>query len=415
MATRMRVPVLAIPALCVLAACDAGIDEAAPAVDREGGVEVVRHGMLADYGRPVFAVEPLLAIGGNGAEDGPPEFAFGEVAGLDVMADGTIAVLDGQAGEVRTFAPDGSFLRRIGRKGEGPGEISGEGTLALVAVSATSFLVPDIMTQTLNVYSLGGEVVVSRRFDIQEMYIPEWRTTGDSLPLVRVSSPGGELVGRYSVFSEDGQPGDTLAVLAGPVADASVERRKPLWPDHPVWSFAEPDVIVAGRMFGPGFTIHAGGRPVRTVTWNHEDRGLTEDERDAVFRIVVRGMGMGDDDIPEGFRARMQLPERFPAMADIEAGEDLVLVQRIRSVEAMDRRVIYTFKAAGFGGRMWDAFSLGGEYLGTLDLGAPADVYDIRGDTILGVRENDAGLQQVFLARLPGELRRNTTSEESPR
>ena len=326
MATRMRVPVLAIPALCVLAACDAGIDEAAPAVDREGGVEVVRHGMLADYGRPVFAVEPLLAIGGNGAEDGPPEFAFGEVAGLDVMADGTIAVLDGQAGEVRTFAPDGSFLRRIGRKGEGPGEISGEGTLALVAVSATSFLVPDIMTQTLNVYSLGGEVVVSRRFDIQEMYIPEWRTSGDALPVVRVSSPGGEVVARYAVFSAEESLRDTLAAVARPAEPEAASRRQPLWQDHLVWSFSE------------------------------------------------------------------------------DVGDDLVLVQRIRPVEKMDLRVIYTFKAAGFGGRMWDAFSFGGEYLGALDLGAPADVFDIRGDTIFGVREDDAGVQQVFLARLPGEL-----------
>ena len=399
-ATSMRIPVLAIPVLCVLAGCDAGMDDAAPTRGQAGGVEMVRHGTLENYGRPVFAVEHLLAIG---AEDGPAEFSFGEVAGLDVMADGTIAILDGQAGEVRTFAPDGSFLRRIGRKGEGPGEISGEAALALVAVSPTSFLVPDIMTQTLNVYSLGSDTVVSRRFDIQEMYIPEWRTSGDALPIVRVSSPGGEMVARYSVFSVAESLRDTLAAVARPAEPEAASRRQPLWQDHLVWSFSE-NVVVAGWMFAPEFTVHSDGHPVRTVAWDHEDAVLAREQQDAILKIVVRGMGMDDAEIPDDLRDQFRIPDRLPAMADIEVGDDLVLVQRVRPVETMDRRVIYTFKAAGFGGRMWDAFSFGGEYLGALDLGAPADVYDIRGDTIIGVRENDVGIRQVFLARLPGEL-----------
>ena len=34
-------------------------------------------------------------------------------------------VLDGQAQEVRVFAPDGSFVRTLGRRGSGPGEFNG--------------------------------------------------------------------------------------------------------------------------------------------------------------------------------------------------------------------------------------------------------------------------------------------------
>ena len=409
MATSVRIPVLSVPVLCALAACDAGIDDPTVTPGREGGVEMVRHGSLAQYGRPVFAVEHLLAIG---VEDGSPEFSFGDIAGLDVMADGTIAILDGQAGEVRTFAPDGSFLRRIGRKGEGPGEISGEGALALVAVAPRDFVVPDIMTRTLNVYSLDGDMVASPRFDIQELYIPEWRTTGDALPVVRVSSPGGEVVARYSVLSVEESLRDTLAVVARPAEPVAADGRQPLWQDHLVWSFSG-NVVAAGWMFAPEFTVHRDGHPVRTVGWDHEDTVLAREEQDAILRIVVRGMGMDDAEIPDGFSDQLRIPDRLPAMADIEVGDDLVLVQRVRPVESMDRRVIYTFKAAGFGGRMWDAFSSGGEYLGALDLGAPADVYDIRGDTIVGVRENEAGLQQVFLARLPSELRRDATSAPS--
>jgi len=386
----------------VLAACDGADDGTAARTPADGGAEAVRHAQLADQRRPVFAAEPLIAIG---LEDGPPEYVFGEIAGLDVMSDGTIAVLDGHAGEVRTFAPDGSFIRRIGRMGEGPGEFSGEGTLALVAVSPDEFLIPDVGNQTVNVHSLSGELTRSRRFDIQEAYIPEWRATRGTLPVVRVSSVGREVLARYDVLSADEAVRDTLAVVVRPTESGTAGGRMPLWQDHLVWSFTEPGVVVAAWMFSPEFTVHADGVPVRTISWDHDAPALTREEQDEILKIVIRGMGMDDGEIPEGFADQFRVPDRLPVMADIELGEDLVLVQRVRPVEAMDRRVIYTFKAAGFGGRLWDAFSLGGEYLGVLDLGASADVFDIRGDTIVGVRENDGGVQQAFLARLPRGLR----------
>ena len=409
-ASSLRVRILATAAIGALAGCETGGGEA-PSVSEENGVEAVRHSRLADYERPFFAVEQLVAIG---TADGPPEYLFGDVAGLDVMADGTIAVLDGYAAEVRVFAPDGSFIRRIGRRGDGPGELSGEASLALVAVAPESFVVPDIMGQSINRYSLAGEVTGSRHFDIQQTYIPEWRAASDGMPIVRISSGGREVVARYDLRSDEELLEDTLAVLTRPAGPGEPDGRQPLWQNHSVWSFTEPGVVAAGWMFSPEFTVHAGGVPVRTVSWDHMEEALTPDERDEILRIVIRGMGMDDAEVPEGFGDQFRVPDRLPAMADIEAGEDLVLVQRVRPVETMDRRVIYTFRAAGFGGRFWDAFSLGGGYLGVLDMGAPADVFDIRGDTIVGVREDEAGVRQVFLARLPSGLRAGATPTESP-
>ena len=393
---------VALLAAGVFAGCDERSDgEAVPQHELAAGLEAVRHGALGDYGRPAVAVEHLLAIGQEG---GAPEYSFGSVAGLDVLSDGTIAVLDGHAGEVRTFAPDGSFVRRIGRRGEGPGEISGEGALALVGVEPRDFLVPDVMTQALTVYSLDGEVVRSDRFDIQQLYVPEWRPTGDLEPVVRVSTPGAEAIARYSLVGAEGALGDTLAVAARTPGMEASDGRQPLWQDHLVWSFEKPDVVVSGWMFTPQFTVHRGGEAVRTVSWEHEAARLTPEEQDVVLGIVASGMGTDAESMPAEFRAQLRLPEQLPAMADIEVAGDLVLVQRVRPVAAMDLRVIYTFKAAGFGARIWDVFSLDGDYLGELDLGARADVFDIRGDTIVGVRENESGLQQVFLARLPGRL-----------
>jgi len=92
--------------------CAPGDVGPAPIVQDSAGVQLVRHGPLADYGRPVYPAEYILTIGDM---EGPPEMLFAEVAGVELLDDGTVAVLDREAAEIRQFSPDGSFLRRISR------------------------------------------------------------------------------------------------------------------------------------------------------------------------------------------------------------------------------------------------------------------------------------------------------------
>lgn len=90
-----------------------------------------------------FPLALLLALGcgsGEGPGAGPPSFEgsvdlrIGEIAGEDAYLFGRIGgvvrdsvgrafVVDAQADEVRVFDRDGRFLFRVGRRGEGPGEL----------------------------------------------------------------------------------------------------------------------------------------------------------------------------------------------------------------------------------------------------------------------------------------------------
>jgi hypothetical protein len=63
--------------------------------------------------------EPLLAIG---VVDGDPEYELASVSGAIRLDDGTIAVADGGAGEIRFFDAEGIHIRSVGRRGGGPGE-----------------------------------------------------------------------------------------------------------------------------------------------------------------------------------------------------------------------------------------------------------------------------------------------------
>ncbi|MFV1988887.1 MAG: hypothetical protein ACC682_16565 [Gemmatimonadota bacterium] len=70
-----------------------------------------------------WRLEEDLRLGTSGDER--PVEQFATIAAVLTDRAGAIYVLEGQAQEVRVFRPDGTFSHRIGRRGEGPGELSG--------------------------------------------------------------------------------------------------------------------------------------------------------------------------------------------------------------------------------------------------------------------------------------------------
>lgn len=124
---RVRFPLLAplllaAPGAILLSAtaCGDTADATTAVAERavlENGATLVRYASLPPA---VDTLSPDLTIG---VLDGEDHEVFGDVRGIEADAEGRIYVLDAQTTDVRVFAPDGTFLRRIGRRGEGPGEI----------------------------------------------------------------------------------------------------------------------------------------------------------------------------------------------------------------------------------------------------------------------------------------------------
>ena len=71
--------------------------------------------------------EPELQVG---ALDGPAAYQFAGIASVVRLADGSLVVSDRGSGEVRVFDETGSFVKAIGRKGDGPGEFGAAPVLA---------------------------------------------------------------------------------------------------------------------------------------------------------------------------------------------------------------------------------------------------------------------------------------------
>jgi len=85
--------------------------------------------------QPKAQAESFPRVGGGEPRDGIQEVTLrhewtlgsedmliGQIGSIAVDDEGTVFVLDGQLGEVQVISADGTWLRSIGRAGEGPGE-----------------------------------------------------------------------------------------------------------------------------------------------------------------------------------------------------------------------------------------------------------------------------------------------------
>jgi hypothetical protein len=174
MKTTRLLATLSLPIhLALLAACaagDAGEERGTTFTDSAG----IR---IADAEAPLwgpgngwrFSEEPTLRIG---AVSGPEAYQFTDVVGAVRTGEGRIVVADQGASELRVFGPDGGFLFRIGRNGEGPGEFR---RLEYVGVFGSDSLVTfDSALRRIQIFGPDGEFVRSQVLETMgEARIPD--------------------------------------------------------------------------------------------------------------------------------------------------------------------------------------------------------------------------------------------------
>ncbi len=205
-------PRTSIITLLVLAACVGGDAPATgPHVTRTtvGDTTVVRTDSGSEWGAPASLVKEVSI----GEMDGAPEYLFGSVTGLAVAPDGTIYVLDRQGPELRAYDAQGAYVRTIGTKGEGPGELK-QPDSGLTVLSDGRVVVRDPGNARLQVYGPDGAPAGAWRgrggFFTSA---PLWRDRDDNVYtqvlLNQGAAPGDWHMGLVRL-ADDGTPGDTL-------------------------------------------------------------------------------------------------------------------------------------------------------------------------------------------------------------
>jgi len=99
-------------------------------IEKIDGVTVVKNPKEPMYGRDVFHLEEELSIGGEGKGD---EYIFSEIRDIAIDSEDRIYVLDQRECHVKLFEKSGKYVKTIGNKGQGPGEMSSPSTLQITA------------------------------------------------------------------------------------------------------------------------------------------------------------------------------------------------------------------------------------------------------------------------------------------
>lgn len=76
-------------------------------------------------------VRYLVVVDSIGVETGDSCYTFDGIEGVEYCPDGNIAVLDCVRAGLMVYSPDGRYLRRIGQRGNGPGELGNVAILGM--------------------------------------------------------------------------------------------------------------------------------------------------------------------------------------------------------------------------------------------------------------------------------------------
>jgi hypothetical protein len=387
--------------LCALAlAIPAVLVAQSPTVHDSAGITIVDNiAPLWTRDAPEhLGATPILSLG---SATGAPEEQFGVVQDAVRLGNGDVVVADRKNYELRVFGRDGQFVRRIGRRGDGPGDL--QGIWSIYRLPGDVILVWDIRSHRLTWYTSDGKV--RRTLNVDHPPSSDPHTTFD---LFAVGPVGDEFLGFRGPFRFNPPAGiyhDSLTIYrvdaAGHVHPTAALRR------GDSWEFKQDGDIDFDDM---PFTTQSSMATTRAGVWytdgvNFELRFYAPDghlrrivrERRALAPVVASDA--------EGYR-KAQIDQVKTEKLRNESTRGAL----VSSVEAaMKWLVMPTHKAAfasikvdpsgdvwagEFGDstavQRWDHFDRSGRLLGVMTVPAGVDVLEIGRDYLLGrVRDAD--------------------------
>lgn len=390
-------------------------------------------GDAAAQGRIVRLPERDRALAGTPAQvfavgraDGAAHEVFGEVTGVAFDAADNLYVLDRQAARVMVYDRTGRFVRQIGSRGEGPGElmvpgqltVAGDGTVIVSDFGRPGYSLfrPDgtflrniVMEDWAPSFTGGigwhprGGIVAPHRPPFGPPRPGATTQTQNVLPLIFQPLAGGQATRLYDIPQ-------SMRIEQRSTAPGQVNvRMRPPPTFSPAVLFG---VIPNGQMalsFTAGYTIRildASGqtvrylqRPMRTRLTTEADRERARAERAEMIASgrgairIVRGGGGGP--APPALSRQ----ERERMMGEMEFADTIPALRGLRVAPSGKLWIERTGRLVGEAGPI-DLVTPEGQYLGTIT-GTPLPDAISRSGLAAYIERDDDDVQRVVVRRLP--------------
>jgi hypothetical protein len=386
-------------------ACEQGRPESVEALTRDSAGVAIVESPAPTWGADGVAwtidATPQLRVG---AEDGNDVVVWFRLTAARLLPDGQIVVANAGSGELRFFGTDGSFVRSVGRTGQGPGEFAQTSSLRLCLSGDGRILVEDQGNSRINVYSFDGQFLRTVRLSAAE---EEGRPpsligcSGDGRFLGVSPVGGGALQGNpgdvikieadYVSISEAGEVLARLVRLTRPprfVHEVNGVISYPFLPLYPQASVTggEDAVYVASGASSEVRKISETGelkaiyrwsnpqpRQVRSIWGQFVEESLQRIERDDQRQRYRR---FYDQPLP--------LPELVPAIQALTVDtEGNVWAERYRLPWEAER--------------LWDVLGPTGRWLGSVQVPHRTQVLEIGPDYLMGRHVNEYGVERLVV------------------
>ena len=397
--------------------------------------------IVKQAGRPVYpnggSLVPELSIG---VVEGPQEYMFGNVRDVLELRGGSILVVDAQSFAIRQYDAKGTYVRTLGRRGQGPGEYTRLGMVG--ELPDGRILVVDGGSVRVNVYSRDGESVDTWKFGFAGGNVASSRitvdTTGTAVATVYAFGGGIAEGGRLLRFAPDGRIVDTIPApvfaYSPPNASASTGRSSasaviPLFPvTRWAWSplgymvtgvsdryaielripargGSSPTVVIPAlryrgptRPWRPGDPVVSIRRTVPPVSVSDEQRSAERASVEAILRNIDPSWRYSGPDIPHV----------KPPYKDLRIGEDGTIWVH---VSMPGERYMPDPPPAGAPvvgpvlprwrePAAYDVFEPDGQYVGRVSRAANVTMLRMTRDRVWGTLRDDDGVEVVKRFRI---------------
>jgi len=348
--------------------------------------------------------EPVVVIG-EGRED-DPTYLFDQVRSISITADDRLVVSDFGRATLRVYGSDGGFERRLGGRGEGPGDF--EGIAASWLVEPDTVRVYDPRLVRFVTFLLDGAHVATTPIEPAEgrpdqvagaltdgSVVLGWARFG--------SGEGGEAADRivadrmtYARWGPDGAFLGTVAETSGMwrYAPEEVPGPVPLPGIHPFSPFPHPvvrggELLYTDGLGGEVTVFSSEGEIVDTIVVPVDTPSVDEARRALARVLGERGRADVLEEVP--------VAERIPSVAELLV-DDRGRLWAQRYEPAEDASWLGSWRLRG--GGEWLVVDRTGEVLATVRMPDDFTPKAIRGSLVAGVVQDEFDVQRVAVHRL---------------
>lgn len=339
--------------------------------------------------------DPVAAIGGM---DGDTPYLFSRIAAVRLLPDGRIAVADASSSTIRLFDANGRFERQMGRRGQGPGELTN--IRGMWISSPDTIVVYDSGNRRLSRFLLSGEFLTGTTFRADdgrpEVYLGPIGPNTHAIYWISILSRGSSVLSSDSVRLGRFDQGRLQAVLGTFPGMRRVSLEGPPAMHTPI-AFSPHFVaaMVGDTIFhsnGLGSLIQAtgpDGQVVRSIrlpldSWESE-------EAYARLEPLLDGRSLG------WLREMRELPgtDTIPTISDLLTGQQGRLWVK-RYDPATDNHLLGRRRTGG----IWMVIGTDGSVIAEVAVPVGFRLMEVGPDRVAGVMRDEFDVERVLVLNL---------------